>query len=69
MQNHAEYLTDYFGRRGAEYVTRNGASQNPYFLYLAFTAPHDPLTVTKKYYDRFPHIKTCLLYTSPSPRD
>jgi len=58
VQNHAEYLTDYFGRRGAEYVTRNGASQNPYFLYLAFTAPHDPLTVTKKYYDRFPHIKT-----------
>lgn len=57
VDNHQEYLTEYFGRRGVEFVTRNAASDQPYFLYLAFTAPHDPLTVTRKYYDRFPHIK------------
>lgn len=58
VDNHKEYLTEYFGRRGAEYVRRNARSDKPFFLYMAFTAPHDPLTVTKKYYDRFPHIKT-----------
>lgn len=58
VDNYREYLTEYFGRRGAEYVSRNAKSANPYFLYMAFTAPHDPLMVTRKYYDRFPHIKT-----------
>jgi arylsulfatase A-like enzyme len=58
VNNMDEYLTDYFGRRGAEFVRRNAASDDPYFLYLAFTAPHDPLMVTQKYYDRFSHIKT-----------
>lgn len=58
VDNYQEYLTEYFGRRGSEFVSRHAASDKPYFLYLAFTAPHDPLTVTRKYYDRFPNIKT-----------
>ena len=58
VDNYQEYLTEYFARRGVEYVNRNAASSDPYFLYMGFTAPHRPLTVTKKYYDRFPHIKT-----------
>jgi arylsulfatase A-like enzyme len=40
-----------------EFVRRNAASDAPYFLYLATTAPHDPLEVTEKYYNRFPQIK------------
>ncbi|ODT86122.1 sulfatase-like hydrolase/transferase [Phenylobacterium sp. SCN 70-31] len=58
VDNYQEYLTEYLGRRGSEFVTRHAPAANPYFLYLAFTAPHDPMTVTRKYYDRFPHIKT-----------
>jgi arylsulfatase A-like enzyme len=38
-------------------VARNAKAADPYFLYAAFTAPHDPLQVTKKYYDRFPQIE------------
>lgn len=57
VDNYQEYLTDYFGRRAVEYVTRNAKSDNPYFLYLAFNAPHAPFTVTEKYYARFPQIK------------
>lgn len=57
VHNDQEYLTDYFGRRASEYVLRNAKSDNPYFLYLAFNAPHAPLQVTQKYYDRFPQIK------------
>jgi arylsulfatase A-like enzyme len=57
VQNEDRYLTDYFGERAVEYVKRNAPSENPYFLYLAFNAPHTPLIVTQKYYDRFPHIQ------------
>jgi arylsulfatase A-like enzyme len=56
VNNESEYLTEYFGRRAVEYIERNSPSQTPYFLYLAFNAPHDPLVVTQKYYDRFAHI-------------
>jgi arylsulfatase A-like enzyme len=56
VQNEHEYLTEYFARRGVEYIERNAKSDDPYLLYLAFNAPHDPLIVTQKYYDRFPHI-------------
>lgn len=56
VQNEQEYLTEYFARRGVEYIERNAKSHDPYLLYLAFNAPHDPLIVTQKYYDRFPHI-------------
>ena len=57
VENEDEYLTEYFGRRAVEFVRRNAASDAPYFLYLATTAPHDPLEVTEKYYNRFPQIK------------
>lgn len=58
VQNENEYLTEYFARRAADFVSRHSASEDPYFLYVAFNAPHDPLTVTQKYYDRFSHIET-----------
>ncbi len=58
VQNENEYLTDYFAARGSEYVRRNAQSGKPYFLYMAFNAPHAPLMVTQKYYDRFPQIKS-----------
>ena len=57
VHNENEYLTDYFGRRAVEFIERRSPSKQPYFLYLAPTAPHSPLQVTKKYYDRFPQIK------------
>ena len=56
VDNENEYLTEYLGRRAVEFVERNAARDEPYFLYLAFNAPHDPLMVTQKYYDRFPQI-------------
>lgn len=58
VDNMQQYLTDYFGDRAVEFVARNAAASQPYFLYLAPTAPHDPLQVTQKYYDRFPHIES-----------
>lgn len=36
-----EYLTDFFGAEGCAFIERN--KSRPFFLYLAFTAPHAPL--------------------------
>lgn len=52
-----EYLTDYWGDRAVNFIQRNTAADKPYFLYLAFNAPHAPHMVTEKYYARFANIK------------
>ncbi len=57
VHNEHEYLTDYFGDRAAGFIHDHSKSGQPYFLYLAFNAPHSPHMVTAKYYDRFPQIK------------
>lgn len=45
------YLTDNFNREAAEFVNRAKANE-PFFLYLAYNAPHTPVQVTEKYEDR-----------------
>jgi len=50
-----EYLTDAFSREAVDYIRRN--KENPFFLYLAFNAPHTPLQATEKYLSRFAHIQ------------
>jgi len=51
----SSYMTYRLGDEAAEFVTRNKA--DPFFLYLAFTAPHNPLQAPKAVYDRMGHIK------------
>jgi arylsulfatase B len=50
----ADYLTDAFTREGLDFIDKHKAA--PFFLYMAYNAPHVPLQVTQKYYDRFPEI-------------
>lgn len=50
-----EYLTDALSREAVSFVKRN--TKQPFFLYLAYNAPHAPLQATPKYLDRFNHIK------------
>jgi len=50
-----EYLTDAFGREAMAYVERH--KHQPFFLYLAFNAPHGPAEATDKYLNRFPNLK------------
>jgi arylsulfatase B len=52
--NETSYLTEAFTREGLNFVDAH--RHQPFFLYLAYNAPHKPLQVTKKYYDRFPEI-------------
>ncbi len=51
----SEYLTDAFSREAVSFIDRN--KQQPFFLYLAYNAPHAPLQASQKYLDRFTQIK------------
>ncbi|GAB3651508.1 hypothetical protein GCM10028791_20330 [Echinicola sediminis] len=50
-----EYLTDALSREAAEFIERS--KDDPFFIYLAYNAPHTPLEATEKYLSRFDHIK------------
>jgi arylsulfatase A-like enzyme len=51
----SEYLTDAFAREAVGFIDRH--QKDTFFLYAPFNAPHTPLQATKKYLDRFSHIK------------
>ena len=45
------YCSDVFTSAAMDYVEEN--KNNPFFLYLAFNAPHAPLQLPQKYYDMY----------------
>jgi len=49
------FLTEQTTEQALAFIERN--QSRPFFLYVAHHAPHTPLQVTRKYYDRFPQIK------------
>lgn len=49
-----EYLTDALSREAVDFIKRNRTQ--PFFLYLAYNAPHAPMQATEKYLSRFPNI-------------
>jgi arylsulfatase A-like enzyme len=52
-----DYLTDELTDAATAFIDRQAQSGEPFFLYLAYNAPHTPLQATEKYLSRFPHIK------------
>lgn len=52
-----QYLTDELSDRAVEYIGRKAQADRPFFLYLAYNAPHTPFQATDKYLSRFPGIK------------
>lgn len=48
------YCSDVFTDSAIEFIDRN--KEQPFFLYLAFNAPHAPLQVPQKYYDLYKDI-------------
>lgn len=51
------YTTDYFTKYAIDYLEKYKKEKKPFFLYLAYTAPHDPLQAwpkdIKKYENRY----------------
>lgn len=51
---HTKYITDLFGDEAVSFIERHAAE--PWFLYLAFNAPHSPTQPTPEYLARVPGI-------------
>jgi len=51
-----DYLTDELSDAGVDFIKRRH-KDGPFFLYMAYNAPHGPLQATKKYLDRFPDLQ------------
>lgn len=51
-----KYLTDELSDRAVDFITRKADQDVPFFLYLAYNAPHAPLQATQQYLDRVSHI-------------
>ena len=49
------HMTDYFADEAIKAIAAN--RNRPFFLYLAFNAPHTPLQATKEEYAKLPQIK------------
>lgn len=52
-----EYITDALSREGANFVRKAADTGKPFFLYLAYNAPHSPLQAKQEDMDKFPAIK------------
>ena len=55
------YMTDVFNNEAVEFIERN--ADRPFFLYVSHFAPHAPIQATKKYLERFAHVKEPLRRT------
>jgi arylsulfatase A-like enzyme len=51
----AEYMTDYLSNEAAKAIAAN--RNRPFFLYLAYNAPHTPLQATMADYEALAHIE------------
>ncbi len=51
----AEYSTDAFGREAASFIERH--RREPFFLYLAFVAPHWPMEAKPEHLAQFAHVR------------
>lgn len=49
------YCSDVYTDAALQFL--EGNQKNPFFLYLAFNAPHEPLQVPRKYYDMYKGLK------------
>ncbi len=51
------YLTDDFTREAVNYIDGYSKEDKPFFMYLAYNAPHAPIQATKEYLDRMEHAE------------
>ncbi len=52
-----EYMTDALSREAVRFVNEADQKQQPFFLYLAYNAPHTPLEAKEDDLAKFDHIK------------
>ncbi|WP_422360148.1 sulfatase-like hydrolase/transferase [Reichenbachiella sp.] len=56
-QRETEYITDALSREAARFVADASKKDKPFFLYLAYNAPHSPLQAKEEDLAKFSHIQ------------
>lgn len=51
------YLTDDFSNEAVSYIDQYAKKEKPFFMYLAYSAPHSPLHATQEYLQQTEHIE------------
>ena len=54
MPTKTTYITDDFSDKAVDFINEN--AKDPFFIYLAYNAPHSALNASRKYLDRTTHI-------------
>ena len=49
-----KHWSEVLGDNALDFIGRAAESENPFFMYLAFNAPHDPRQSPKEYVDKYP---------------
>jgi arylsulfatase A-like enzyme len=56
VYDNGRYFTDLISERAVDYVRRETAGGRPFYLCLAYNAPHYPMHAPEKYLRRFSHL-------------
>ncbi|QCX40321.1 N-acetylgalactosamine-6-sulfatase [Aureibaculum algae] len=51
------YLTNDFSNEAVKYIDKYAKNKKPFFMYLAYNAPHEPIQATKEYTDKVKYIE------------
>ena len=51
--NFEGYLTDVLGEKAISFIDKNNQSNNPFFLFLSFNAPHTPMQAKEEVLEKF----------------
>jgi len=57
VENPTEYLTDELSRKAVDFVNTASKKERPFFMYLAYNAPHVPLEAKESDLEKFSHIE------------
>ncbi len=56
-QKDLSYLTDDFSQAAVDYIEAYAKQENPFFMYLAYNAPHAPIQSTNEYLKSMEHVE------------
>ena len=56
LYDNGKYFTEMVTDRAVKKIREMNEAEEPFFLYVAYNAPHYPMHAPKKYIDRFPHL-------------
>ena len=61
------YMTELISENAVEFLRRGEGSDTPFFLHVAYNAPHSPMHAPAEYIDRFPELTPARRISSRTP--